>query len=174
MASPKGCHCLSWNRSPFDPPQLVIGTGQGASVWQYHDQSRRWTQALTLTSSSTPIYDVDWAPQLGRSYHLIACGSPDHHVRIYRVQIQDEEAKGTLQATCLADLDLQQAEVWRVAWNATGTVLATTGGNGSVCWWRRDLEGHWQCSVQVPAGGSDTLDVDDRHEPSSTPLLRSS
>ncbi len=35
------------------------------------------------------------------------------------------------------------SEIWRVAWNATGTVLATSSEDGSVGLWRRDFSGEW-------------------------------
>ena len=36
------------------------------------------------------VTSVAWAPSCGRSYHLIATGSRDGHVRIWRVKLAEE------------------------------------------------------------------------------------
>lgn len=67
-------------------------------------------------SDSTPapyaITSVAWAPSCGRSYHLIATGSRDGHVRIWRVKPGDEggepeegESEGKWTASVVADFD---------------------------------------------------------------------
>lgn len=35
------------------------------------------------------------------------------------------------------------SEVWRVAWNVTGTVLITTSEDGTLSLWRKDFAGEW-------------------------------
>lgn len=42
--------------------------------------------------------------------------------------------------------------VWRVAWNATGTVLATSSEDGTLSLWRKDVTGVWS-NVQTLAAG---------------------
>lgn len=55
---------------------------------------------------------VAWAPSCGRSYHLIATGSRDGHVRIWRVKPAEEESdvegegnEPKWSATVVADFD---------------------------------------------------------------------
>ena len=43
------------------------------------------------------------------------------------------------------------SEVWRVAWNATGTVL-TTSSQGSLGLWRRDFTGNWINVQKIESG----------------------
>ena len=45
------------------------------------------------------------------------------------------------------------AEVWRVNWNATGSVLATAADDGSVSTWKMDYHGEWVC-VTTASGES--------------------
>ena len=72
--------------------------------------------SLANDSDSTPapyaITSVAWAPSCGRSYHLIATGSRDGHVRIWRVKPGDEggepeegESEGKWTASVVADFD---------------------------------------------------------------------
>jgi nucleoporin SEH1 len=61
------------------------------------------------------ITSVSWAPSCGRSYHLIATGSRDGHVRIWRVkpplppdeieQDEDEARDSGWSATIVGDFD---------------------------------------------------------------------
>ncbi|CAM9768876.1 unnamed protein product, partial [Heterosigma akashiwo] len=41
------------------------------------------------------------------------------------------------------------AEVWRVRWNVTGTVLASSGDDGQVKLWRTDYQASWQCISSI-------------------------
>ena len=68
--------------------------------------------SLTATDSEiTPAYavtSVSWAPSCGRSYHLIATGSRDGHVRIWKVkpfEEDDVEVEGNWAASIVADFD---------------------------------------------------------------------
>jgi hypothetical protein len=56
-------------------------------------------------------------------------------------------------AVCLAAFrDSEGGEpVWRVDWNVTGTVLASSGDDGMVRLRRRTLAGVWECVSEVDA-----------------------
>lgn len=45
-----------------------------------------------------------------------------------------------------------KSNVWRVAWNATGTVLATSAEDGTLSLWRRDFAGAWINVQNLPSG----------------------
>ena len=57
------------------------------------------------------VTSVAWAPSCGRSYHLIATGSRDGHVRIWRVKpaedadTEDEGVGSKWTGTVVADFD---------------------------------------------------------------------
>ena len=42
--------------------------------------------------------------------------------------------------------------VWRVAWNVTGTVLATSGEDGTLSLWRKNFAGKWNNVQNLPSG----------------------
>lgn len=92
-------------------------------------------------SPTTAITSVAWAPSCGRSYHLIATGGRDGHVRIWKVKPgndvdssengdseaeagkddsdgEGEDSKWT--AVVVADFDQHRSAVGRVEWNITG------------------------------------------------------
>jgi len=87
---------------------------------------------------------------------LIATASKDGHVRIYK--LTEESTKHTpssstttvgflntatsgrtkkkLRVDLIADLTDHGAEVWRVEWNVTGTILSSSGDDGKVRLWK--------------------------------------
>lgn len=75
------------------------------------------------------VTSVAWAPSCGRSYHLVATGSRDGHVRIWKLKppAYDEERAHTEDNTWtgvqVADFDHHKAAVGRVEWNVTGQVV---------------------------------------------------
>jgi WD40 repeat protein len=50
-----------------------------------------------------------------------------------------------------------KSNVWRVAWNATGTVLATSAEDGTLSLWRRDFAGEWINVQDLPSGGQQQM-----------------
>jgi nucleoporin SEH1 len=46
------------------------------------------------------------------------------------------------------------ANIWRLVWNATGTVLAASAEDGSISLWRKDYSGRWANIQNIPTGNS--------------------
>jgi len=139
------CTCISWNLSMFDAPMLVIGTSDGAiKIWAQKENSRKWNQLIESTSHTDSIHDVCWAANLGRTYHLIASASKDQSVRIWKLS-QTDANKSKLEFEQIALFAEHNAEVWRVEWNITGTILASSGDDGNVKLWARNGQGKWLC-----------------------------
>ena len=76
-----GVTCLSWSECPFEPPKLVVGGNSGrAIVWSYN--SGKWVEEVRLEGHSGPLYDISWAPVMGRSFHLIASADRTSSFRV--------------------------------------------------------------------------------------------
>ncbi|KAF9003288.1 WD40-repeat-containing domain protein [Cyathus striatus] len=117
-------------------------------------------EASDVPVAAAPITSVAWAPSCGRSYHLIATGGRDGHVRIWKVKNPEEnsdeenvapaepkEEDGRWTATVVADFDHHKSAVGRVEWNITGTVLSSAGNDGRVRLWKATSGNVWR-----PAG----------------------
>ncbi|KAG6329959.1 hypothetical protein ID866_9130 [Astraeus odoratus] len=115
------------------------------------------TVGLTGESDAPAPYavtSVAWAPSCGRSYHLIATGSRDGHVRIWKVEpveendMEDDVSTGPRwKGSIVADFDNHKSAVGRVEWNITGTVLSSAGNDGRVRLWKATIGKVWR-----PAG----------------------
>ncbi|EJD05418.1 WD40 repeat-like protein [Fomitiporia mediterranea MF3/22] len=122
-----------------------------------------------VSSNDTPyaVTSVAWAPSCGRSFHLIATGSRDGRVRIWKVRppppsvtasmhsngmvMEEDMAVDSLDekwsASLVAEFDDHKSSVGRVEWNITGTVLSSSGNDGRVRLWKQTVGGVWR-----PAG----------------------
>ena len=77
-----GVTSLSWCTGIFEPPMLVVGGSSGrVTVWRFSDASRQWCIAAELPNHSLPVFDVSWAPNIGRSFHLIASSGKVRGIR---------------------------------------------------------------------------------------------
>lgn len=82
--------CLSWNPSlsKVHLPMLAVGSddqtptsGAKVMVYEYSENTRRWSKTEQLIGVTDPVHDIAFAPNLGRSFHLLAVATKD--VRIY-------------------------------------------------------------------------------------------
>eukprot|EP00727_Mastigamoeba_balamuthi_P009085 m51a1_g48 putative nucleoporin seh1 (314) ;mRNA; r:166147-167436 len=143
-----GCNCLSWNPSPFDKPMIAVGSNDTTvKIFEWVDHQRKWDHVCSLTGNSGAVLDVAWAPNVGRSYHLLATASKDGFVMVWQLLISE---RGKHDATPIAKFEHHQAEVWRVEWNVTGTVLASSGDDGTVRLWKANAQNSWGplCVIQ--------------------------
>ena len=156
----KGTTCLAWNTSPFDAATIAVGTQSSSpQIWQYNDKFRKWELIAVLGKDSSQkegghkdsIHDIAWAPNLGRSYHLVATASKDRTAKIWQLEAN---AKGKWNVKEVASFPNHNNEVWRVEWNITGTILASSGDDGTVRLWKCSYQNEWQCLNIITGSGA--------------------
>ncbi|KND04014.1 uncharacterized protein SPPG_01461 [Spizellomyces punctatus DAOM BR117] len=175
---PDAHYCLSWCPSRFQPQMLAIGCGKENIAKVYRlDSHNRWQPHEVLGGHNDIVTDVAWAPNMGRSYQLIATASKDGHVRIFK--LTDENTRGgavggvggwqqpaaaaaavagltpkgkkKFRVDTVADFSDHGAEVWRVEWNVTGTILSSSGDDGKVRLWKASFLDEWKCISIISA-----------------------
>ncbi|KAI9909412.1 hypothetical protein PsorP6_015028 [Peronosclerospora sorghi] len=112
LADKDGATCLSWNKSRFLVPMIMVGkNSDAAKVWGYNNSYRKWQVVDELVGHTDAIHDVCWAPNMGQSFHLLATASKDRTVRIWRLTIhQDDHLRAKAKSThpgllsCVLDL----------------------------------------------------------------------
>lgn len=106
-----------------------------------------------LGEYSKPISDIAWAPTMGRSYHLIATACRENTFRIHTLKREDDGTQGRIDFSSLKTVEINnKADVWRITWNATGTVLATSSQDGSISLWRKNFAGSWDKVQDISTG----------------------
>eukprot|EP01094_Clydonella_sp_ATCC50884_P016885 TRINITY_DN2858_c0_g1_i19.p1 TRINITY_DN2858_c0_g1~~TRINITY_DN2858_c0_g1_i19.p1 ORF type:complete len:326 (-),score=83.21 TRINITY_DN2858_c0_g1_i19:643-1620(-) len=153
--------CLSWDCSTGCAPSMVIGDQEGcAKIWEYSEQYRKWHVVMTLKDRDPTrmVRDVSWAPNLGRSYGLIAAAFSDGSGSIWRISNSaghPEPASWELEKEYEIG-EVGGSEMWRVEWNITGTALATSSDNGTVQIYHQNIaKNTWEAS-EAPIRASST------------------
>jgi len=159
------CSCLSWNPSfnRLHHPVLAVGsddsnTANGGKVfiYEFSENSRRWSKTETLTGVTEAVHDIAFAPNLGRSYHLLAIAT--NNVRIVTLKpVMDSTVQSALtrfDIHTVAQFEEHNSTVWRVCWNITGTILASSGDDGFVRLWKANYMNNWKCVAALKGDGT--------------------
>jgi nucleoporin SEH1 len=146
-----GVTCLSWSTGRFEPPTLVAA-GSQAFVYRYSEVSRQWNSVLVFPPPPEGnVWDICWAPNVGRRFHYIAAAE-GRQIRIFKLSrgsgAEDDNGEDSLKVLSTQTIKLP-TPCWRVQWNVTGTVLATSGDKGAVQLWKADFEGNFQCVSHI-------------------------
>ncbi|XP_046842687.1 nucleoporin SEH1-like isoform X2 [Xenia sp. Carnegie-2017] len=162
IKSKKNCCCLSWNPSRNHAAMIAVGSddaspseGGKVQIFEYNDGLRKWQKVETLNAITEPVHDVEFAPNLGRSYHLLAIACND--VKIASLEPNKQAGKDSNYPKFTVNMAAQFKEhgkVWRVRWNVTGTILASSGDDGCVRLWKANYLDNWKCIGVLKGNGS--------------------
>jgi len=162
-----GAWSISYCQEAWWGECLAASSGRDGSIRiiQFSPPSY-WSQLLVLSPSpgspNSPVSTIAWAPSCGRSYHLLAAGSRDGLVRIWKVHPSKESSahwEASLAAEISDHVDGSSGGVGRVEWNVTGTVLSTAGCDGFVRLWKASYSGEWRNLSAIACEPSNTPHV---------------
>ncbi|KAK8380961.1 hypothetical protein O3P69_008106 [Scylla paramamosain] len=152
------CSCISWNPSPsrLHAPLIAVGSddpntssGPKVFIYEFSANTHKWNRVDSLVSISDPVHDLAFAPNLGRSYHLLGIATKDVRVVTLRpVKQESAQSQGnsmSFEVRQAGQFDDHNSTVWRVSWNATGTILASSGDDGCVRLWKANYLDIWRC-----------------------------
>ena len=108
---------------------IAVGTGKEAKIVRF--ETDHWQICELLGGHTGVVRDIAWAPNMGRSFEIIATACSDGHVRIFHLT----KANG-FSVDLVADFDEHASEVWKVEWNVTGTILSSSGDDGVLRLWK--------------------------------------
>ena len=123
-------------------------------IYESGENSRKWFLVEVLTRICEPVHDLAFACSVGRDYHLLAVASSD--VKIFTLKdisssshrlqhaLSDSTASHAGSSSPIPKYEIQQiakfddhaTRVWRLSWNLTGTILASSGEDGRVRLWK--------------------------------------
>uniref|UniRef100_A0A8C5WJX7 SEH1 like nucleoporin n=1 Tax=Leptobrachium leishanense TaxID=445787 RepID=A0A8C5WJX7_9ANUR len=160
------CSCISWNPSSSrtHAPMIAVGSDDSSpnimgkvQIYEYNENTRKYVKAETFAMVVDPVHDLSFAPNLGRPYHILAVATKD--VRIFTLKPLRKEQTSSGGVTkfdihTVAQFDHHNSQVWRVSWNITGTVLASSGDDGSVRLWKANYMENWKCTGVLKGDGN--------------------
>ncbi|KAI0652988.1 WD40 repeat-like protein [Cubamyces menziesii] len=170
-----------FSRPSTNPSTNASTTGVSNGAGDAPSASDATTTSNGASAKTFAVTSVAWAPSCGRSYHLVATGSRDGHVRIWRVKPptpsedleedegygdgaegQDGAEAGRWSATIVGDFDDHKSAVGRVEWNITGTILSSAGNDGRVRLWKMTAGNVWRPAghISVEQAEEQQADVD--------------
>ncbi|XP_067651579.1 nucleoporin SEH1-like [Haliotis asinina] len=168
------CSCLSWNHSRVHPPMIAVGSddpnpaaGAKVHIYEYNDNARKWNKVESLSMVTDPVHDVAFAPNLGRSYHLLAITAKDLKIISLKplrkdVSLGAQASLTKFEMRQVASFGDHESQVWRVSWNVTGTILASSGDDGCVRLWKANYLDSWK-SISVMKGDGSPQDSARNH-----------
>lgn len=143
-----GVRALSWCKSKFAGPMLATASvGDGLTIWAAQS-SGAWAKMASAADNIGAALDVSWGPSVGRSYQRLATANEDGTVRIWHLHGCRVGAAAP-ELECVAILSPHGEGAWRVQWNATSSVLASSGEDGVLRLWKADATRKWACVAQV-------------------------
>jgi len=177
VSTSAGCNCASWNECITDPPMLIIGcdlasqvgmsengpvadassnTDNLLQIWTYKDHLKKWELSKKLTHDlghTDSINDVAWAPNWGRTFHMIASCSRDKKIILWKLFIENPEKSDQdiqIEYEPITILNDHMAEVWRLSWNIMGTQFCSSGEDNVVRVWRPKPDNkNWVCTGEI-------------------------
>ena len=147
------CSSICWNPSALDPQSFVVGSylsfdnkkfekEELLKVFVYSDISQDFVCLANINKSihhEDSITSLEWAPQFGRSYHLIAAGSVDMKVNIFKFEINYDTQQDGFSNVELDDSKISlvlkvvcQNPIQRISFNFSGTILSSIDSKGKV------------------------------------------
>ncbi|XP_025786967.1 nucleoporin SEH1 [Puma concolor] len=145
-------------------PMIAVGSDDSSpnamakvQIFEYNENTRKYAKAETLMTVTDPVHDIAFAPNLGRSFHILAIATKD--VRIFtlkpvRKELTSSGGPTKFEIHIVAQFDNHNSQVWRVSWNITGTVLASSGDDGCVRLWKANYMDNWKCTGILKGNGS--------------------
>uniref|UniRef100_A0A671SE14 Nucleoporin seh1-like n=1 Tax=Sinocyclocheilus anshuiensis TaxID=1608454 RepID=A0A671SE14_9TELE len=165
ISSKLSCSCISWNPSSSraHAPMIAVGSddsnvtyGGKVQIYEYNEVTRKYAKAETLMTVTDAVHDIAFAPNLGRSFHVLAIATKD--VRIFKLvplrKDSSSSAPTKFEVQVLAQFDSHNSQVWRVSWNITSTLLASSGDDGCVRLWKANYMDNWKCTGILKGDGS--------------------
>jgi len=155
--SKMSCSCIAWNPSRAHLPMIAVGSDDPSSsgnskvqIYEFNETSRKWVKVEAIVGATEPVHDLAFAPNFGRSYHLLAIASRD--VKIVSLKPIAPGKDMTNHAGNYSKFEIRQiasfnehnSQVWRVSWNVTGTILASSGDDGCVRLWKANYMDTWK------------------------------
>ena len=157
-------------------------------IYEYSDKNRRWLKMDAISFMSDPVHDIAFAPNIGRSYSVLAVASKELKIVTLKPIRNSQNSQSSsdkydvsifgnrteswsfitwadyndtswmnswtpFQIRLAGYFNEHSSTVWRVCWNATGTLVASSGDDGQVRLWKSNHIDNWKCIASLRGDG---------------------
>lgn len=112
-------------------------------IYELNEHGRDWQKIWTGVDEL--VFDIAFSPNNGRSFDLLGVATAKD-VKIISICLdldREPSNKRHYKVNVVASLTDHGCQAWRVSWNITGTILASSGDDGAVRLWKA-LQGKWK------------------------------
>lgn len=130
----------SSQKASQNPPNVL--NPELLQIYVYCDSKKDYICEAVLSGPkghTDSITFVEWAPQFGRSYHLLATCSLDRKINIWRFELSYEFASDSFRNVSVNKDKVECVfsticpfPVYRVSWNVAGNILTSMDSNGNI------------------------------------------
>jgi WD40 repeat protein len=125
-------------------------------VYEFSETGRRWIRVESIMTINDAVHDIAFAPNVGRSYFILGVAT-NKDLRIISIKNTEDGTKSDQSSKYTVRLaghyNDHGSTVWRVCWNVTGTILATSGDDGQVRLWKANYMDDWKCVAVLRGDG---------------------
>lgn len=151
--------CLAWNVTATSL-MIAVGTAESSTkdaqgevkLYEFDDLKNEWVpRDVVAKTCNSPVHDVSFAPNPGRSFHTLAIASADLQVIDFKI---NEHGKVTPVRSDQNKVDPGQnkVDIWRLSWSSLGTSLCATGDDGLIRLWKNNNK-MWECTKTIKWNG---------------------
>ncbi|XP_018021017.1 nucleoporin SEH1 [Hyalella azteca] len=179
VGSDDGCLANSSNNSSggtmsitnTNTPNNASNNTARVAIFAYCDNGRRWEQVETLLSITDRVHDIAFAPNPGRSFHILAVASKDLKIIVLKPKPANSDGScGGFDLAVAGQFADHGSNVWRVSWNVTGTVVSASGDNGLVKIYKANYLDVWKCVGTLSSFGAVPHSISDRPDEEEQPV----
>lgn len=142
---------IKWCPSRFGVEKFIVSALDKAYIYYRDENDNKFKLGVTLPDHNGLIRSLSWAPQMGKSYHLISTACKDGFVRIFKIDEFKNDLGVSFQINLLNSFNDHIGEVWRVRWNMTGTILSSCGDDGFIRLYKANYANKFQCMSVISA-----------------------
>ncbi|GMR50415.1 hypothetical protein PMAYCL1PPCAC_20610, partial [Pristionchus mayeri] len=149
QAHEQGVNAISWapavNLGAFEgrdecaaPRRLVTaGNDKLVKIWSQSEPGAPWTLERQLTGHTDFVRDVAWNPVVLHDTLTIASCGQDRSLLLWRCR-----GTGDGEWAC-KQLEKADGALWHVSWSQCGTILALSGEDNKIAYWKENLQREW-------------------------------
>ncbi|KAF8755447.1 WD40 repeat-like protein [Rhizoctonia solani] len=140
-----------------NPPNKPVGVKEADGAWCVQWLKDKFSEIIAVSCGTQAVVKII-ALQPGKPPQLLATGSRDHKVRIFKLWHGERDAFGedgfgdgtsaradqSWSFSRLGEFDDHKATVGRVEWNITGTILSSAGDDGKIRLWKATFNNVWR------------------------------